>query len=71
MAAEFDRVHSVQRALAVGTLNSIIPPANLWPSPLCALRTHSAQSVRLDTMLRALLALSRVLPVLDWLPIQE
>jgi hypothetical protein len=34
-------------------------------------RTHSAQSVRLDTMLRAVLALSRVLPVLDWLAIQE
>ena len=31
MAAEFDRVHSVQRALAVGALNYIIPPANLRP----------------------------------------
>ncbi|MGA2457552.1 MAG: carboxyl transferase domain-containing protein [Terriglobales bacterium] len=31
MAAEFDRVHSVQRALAVGALNHIIPPANLRP----------------------------------------
>jgi acetyl-CoA carboxylase carboxyltransferase component len=31
MAAEFDRVHSVQRALAVGALNCIIPPANLRP----------------------------------------
>jgi acetyl/propionyl-CoA carboxylase alpha subunit/acetyl-CoA carboxylase carboxyltransferase component len=31
MAAEFDRVHSVQRALDVGALNSIIPPANLRP----------------------------------------
>jgi acetyl-CoA carboxylase carboxyltransferase component len=30
-AAEFDRVHSVQRALAVGALNYIIPPANLRP----------------------------------------
>ncbi len=29
MAAEFDRVHSVQRALDVGALNYIIPPANL------------------------------------------
>ena len=27
MAAEFDRVHSVQRALDVGALNHIIPPA--------------------------------------------
>ncbi len=31
MAAEFDRVHSVQRALAVGALNHIIPPATLRP----------------------------------------
>jgi acetyl-CoA carboxylase carboxyltransferase component len=31
MAAEFDRVHSVQRALDVGALNYIIPPANLRP----------------------------------------
>jgi acetyl-CoA carboxylase carboxyltransferase component len=29
MAAEFDRVHSVQRALHVGALDHIIPPANL------------------------------------------
>jgi len=31
MAAEFDRVHSVQRALDVGALNYIIPPAELRP----------------------------------------
>ena len=31
MAAEFDRIHSVQRALDVGALNYIIPPANLRP----------------------------------------
>ena len=31
MASEFDRVHSVQRALEVGALNHIIPPANLRP----------------------------------------
>ena len=31
MAAEFDRVHSVQRALEVGALNRIIPPASLRP----------------------------------------
>src|SRR5678815_5625065 len=31
MAAEFDRVHSVQRALAVGALHKIIPPASLRP----------------------------------------
>ncbi len=31
LAAEFDRVHTVQRALDVGALNYIIPPANLRP----------------------------------------
>ncbi len=31
MAAEFDRVHCVQRALDVGALNCIIPPATLRP----------------------------------------
>jgi acetyl/propionyl-CoA carboxylase alpha subunit/acetyl-CoA carboxylase carboxyltransferase component len=31
MAAEFDRVHSVQRALAVGALDCIIPPEQLRP----------------------------------------
>jgi acetyl/propionyl-CoA carboxylase alpha subunit/acetyl-CoA carboxylase carboxyltransferase component len=31
MANEFDRVHSVFRALKVGALNHIIPPANLRP----------------------------------------
>ena len=31
MAAEFDRVHSVHRALEVGALHRIIPPANLRP----------------------------------------
>ncbi len=31
MAGEFDRVHSVHRALEVGALNCIIPPATLRP----------------------------------------
>ena len=31
IASEFDHVHSVQRALDVGALNYIIPPANLRP----------------------------------------
>jgi acetyl-CoA carboxylase carboxyltransferase component len=31
MAAEFDRIHSVHRALAVGALHQIIPPATLRP----------------------------------------
>ena len=37
MAGEFDRIHSVQRALDVGALNSIIPPANLRPYLIHAL----------------------------------
>jgi hypothetical protein len=31
VADEFDRVHSVHRALSVGALHDIIPPANLRP----------------------------------------
>jgi acetyl-CoA carboxylase carboxyltransferase component len=31
MASEFDRIHSVHRALSVGALNCILPPANLRP----------------------------------------
>jgi acetyl-CoA carboxylase carboxyltransferase component len=31
MAGEFDAVHSVERALQVGALHCIIPPANLRP----------------------------------------
>lgn len=31
MATEFDRVHSVQRALQVGALDCIIPPERLRP----------------------------------------
>ncbi len=31
MAAEFDHVHSVHRALEVGALHRIIPPATLRP----------------------------------------
>ncbi len=31
VAAEFDRIHSVERALRVGALHTIIPPANLRP----------------------------------------
>ena len=31
VAAEFDRVHSVHRALEVGALHDIIPPKNLRP----------------------------------------
>jgi len=58
MAAEFDRVHSVQRALDVGALNYIIPPANLRPYLIHAVErgiarveeTESAKSDRLTAV---------------------
>ena len=31
VASEFDRIHSVHRALEVGALHTIIPPSNLRP----------------------------------------
>lgn len=37
MATEFDRVHSVQRALQVGALDCIIPPERLRPYLIDAL----------------------------------
>ena len=40
MASEFDRVHSVQRALDVGALNCIIPPETLRPYLIDAVRTR-------------------------------
>ena len=50
MAAEFDHVHSVQRALEVGALNHILPPADLRPYLIHAVERgmekdeHSAKS---------------------------
>jgi len=48
MAGEFDRVHSVHRALSVGALNHIIPPANLRPYLIHAVerRMKSEESAR-------------------------
>ena len=43
MAAEFDRVHCVQRALEVGALNCIIPPATLRPYLIDAVKRGIAQ----------------------------
>jgi len=36
VAAEFDRVHTVHRALRVGALQEILPPSNLRPFLICA-----------------------------------
>jgi acetyl/propionyl-CoA carboxylase alpha subunit/acetyl-CoA carboxylase carboxyltransferase component len=48
MAGEFDRIHSVHRALRVGSLDHIIPPANLRPYLVQAvergMRSHESAS---------------------------
>lgn len=43
MAAEFDRVHSVQRALEVGALDRILPPADLRPYLIDAVKRGIAK----------------------------
>jgi len=58
MAAEFDHVHSVQRALAVGALNCIIPPADLRPYLIQAIergiaREGESESTKSKSMLPA------------------
>jgi acetyl-CoA carboxylase carboxyltransferase component len=58
MASEFDRVHSVQRALDVGALNCIIPPANLRPYLIHAVergiaREEKSQSAKSKSKLPA------------------
>jgi acetyl-CoA carboxylase carboxyltransferase component len=55
MAAEFDRVHCVQRALDVGALNYIIPAANLRPYLIHAVergiaREEESKSVKSKAM---------------------
>jgi acetyl-CoA carboxylase carboxyltransferase component len=55
MASEFDHVHSVQRALQVGALNHIIPPANLRPYLIHAVergiaREQESESVKSETI---------------------
>jgi acetyl/propionyl-CoA carboxylase alpha subunit/acetyl-CoA carboxylase carboxyltransferase component len=54
MASEFDRVHSVQRALDVGALNCIIPPATLRPYLIDAVergitRVEESESAQSET----------------------
>jgi hypothetical protein len=50
MAAEFDRVHCVQRALDVGALNYIIPPANLRPYLIHAVERGIAREEELKSV---------------------
>jgi acetyl-CoA carboxylase carboxyltransferase component len=47
MAAEFDRIHSVQRALGVGALHRIIPPSHLRPYLIHAVERSMAAEKRL------------------------
>jgi acetyl/propionyl-CoA carboxylase alpha subunit/acetyl-CoA carboxylase carboxyltransferase component len=49
MASEFDRVHNVQRALDVGALNYIIPPADLRPYLIHAVERGIAREKRLES----------------------
>jgi acetyl-CoA carboxylase carboxyltransferase component len=59
LAEEFDRVHSVHRALEVGALHSILPPANLRPYLIHAvecgisrdLEVHSGKSAGKELVL--------------------
>src|SRR5581483_9139791 len=50
IAAEFDRVHSVQRALSVGALHRIIPPAELRPFLIHALERGIAAELKLERL---------------------
>jgi acetyl/propionyl-CoA carboxylase alpha subunit/acetyl-CoA carboxylase carboxyltransferase component len=47
MAAEFDRVHCVQRALEVGALDRILPPADLRPYLIDAVKRGIARAEEL------------------------
>lgn len=56
LASEFDRVHSVHRALRVGALNRIIPPAGLRPYLVDALERGmrlSKEPLMMDQILEA------------------
>jgi acetyl-CoA carboxylase carboxyltransferase component/biotin carboxyl carrier protein len=46
VAAQFDHIHSVHRALAVGALNYIIPPAELRPYLIHAVERGIARELR-------------------------
>jgi hypothetical protein len=55
MAEEFDRVHSVHRALRVGALHNILPPARLRPYLVDAVERgirKTEQSISKEAQLR-------------------
>ncbi len=47
VAEEFDRIHSVQRALDVGSIQHIIPPPELRPYLIAAVERGIAKEVEL------------------------
>jgi hypothetical protein len=49
LAAEFDAVHSVERARAVGSLREIIEPVELRPFVVRTLRRELSSAVPLET----------------------
>jgi acetyl-CoA carboxylase carboxyltransferase component len=48
IALEFDRIHSVHRALGVGALNQILPPENLRPYLIHAIERGIANEMKLE-----------------------
>ena len=48
VAAEFDDIHSVQRALEVGSVDRIIPPAQLRPYIVDALERGMRRELEQD-----------------------
>ena len=60
MAAEFDRIHSVHRALEVGALHRIIPPAQLRPYLIDAIERGIAKE--LDRIGKKAVSASSVMP---------
>ncbi len=53
IASEFDRIHSVHRALEVGALDHILPPANLRPYLIRAVERGIARERKLEDKLEA------------------
>jgi acetyl-CoA carboxylase carboxyltransferase component len=49
MALEFDRIHSIHRALGVGALNHILPPENLRPFLIHAIERGIAGELKLES----------------------
>jgi acetyl-CoA carboxylase carboxyltransferase component len=62
MAAEFDRIHSVHRALAVGALSHIIPAAKLRPYLIDAVKRGMAKELKpmMETTVANVLPMKRV-----------